>query len=398
AAQFLDRRLADAIFDNQHARARLTRPERRREVLRMPGRRVDRLLQVHAGVDVTQKELRDPLVLLVATGRTPGEIGFAVAQRHRRRQRRARAFSRRERGRMLRIEPELLRARAETEAELWDRRRGLQPAARWRRRHHIAGLIDDVEMHGVAAHRAGRIELRVLDMDDARVVLVVMRPELADGRLARAGDLLRAARDAHRKLLAETLDRPRPLFERGLLADELLALGVVRVGEQRFERHLDKFRVAIELIAVGVSKLRAFDQRVDEIRAGGVDLAEIELLHQCKLLEHRRALAPDATFADGVVAVFECRRRFDRWLPARHVIAGEHAAVALATGIHNVPRPAELVDRLGNKPLRPGFARALDLLLAAGAGAFGLAQDAVIGIGERAVGEHGAGLRHYAAG
>jgi len=37
----------------------------------MPGRRVDRLLQVHAGMDVAQEELRGPLVLLVAAGRRP---------------------------------------------------------------------------------------------------------------------------------------------------------------------------------------------------------------------------------------------------------------------------------------------------------------------------------------
>src|SRR2546425_24180 len=48
--------------------------------------------------------------------------------------------------------------------EFGNDRRGLQPAAGRRRRNHVAGLIDDVEMHGVAAHFA----------------------EAADGRLARA--------------------------------------------------------------------------------------------------------------------------------------------------------------------------------------------------------------------
>ena len=98
-------------------------------MLRMPSRRVDRFLQIHASMHVAQKKLRDPLILLVAAGRAPGEIGLAVAQRQRRRQRGARTFARRERRRMLRIEPELLRARAETEAELGDHRRGLQPPA-----------------------------------------------------------------------------------------------------------------------------------------------------------------------------------------------------------------------------------------------------------------------------
>ena len=44
-------------------------------MLGVPGRGVDRLLQIHAGVDVAQEKLRDPLVLLVAAGRAPGEIG-----------------------------------------------------------------------------------------------------------------------------------------------------------------------------------------------------------------------------------------------------------------------------------------------------------------------------------
>ena len=62
-------------------------------MLGVPGRRVDRLLQVHAGMDMAQEELRDPLVLLVAAGRAPGEVGLAVAQRHGRRERRARPLA-----------------------------------------------------------------------------------------------------------------------------------------------------------------------------------------------------------------------------------------------------------------------------------------------------------------
>jgi len=48
-------------------------------MLGVPGRRIDRFLQVHPGVDVAQEELGDPLVLLIATGRAPGEIRLAVA-------------------------------------------------------------------------------------------------------------------------------------------------------------------------------------------------------------------------------------------------------------------------------------------------------------------------------
>src|SRR4051812_3062028 len=105
AAQFLDRGLGHAVLDHEHAGARGARPERDREMLGVPRRRVDRLLQVHAGMDVAQEELRVPLVLLVAAGRTPGHVRLAVAQRHGRRQRRARTLAWNERGRMILLEP-----------------------------------------------------------------------------------------------------------------------------------------------------------------------------------------------------------------------------------------------------------------------------------------------------
>src|ERR1700722_2377121 len=79
ALELLDGRGRQAALDHQHAGPRLARPERRREMLGMPGRRVDRLLQVHAGVNVAQKELRDPLILPIAARRAPGEIRLTVA-------------------------------------------------------------------------------------------------------------------------------------------------------------------------------------------------------------------------------------------------------------------------------------------------------------------------------
>src|ERR1700755_328573 len=119
-------------------------------MLRMPCWGVDRFLQVHLAVHVAQEKLRRPLILLIAAGRTPGEIRLALAQRQGRRQRRARTLARRERGGVFLFEPELLRARAEAETDLRDHRRRLQPAARWRRRDHVAGLIDNVEVHRIA--------------------------------------------------------------------------------------------------------------------------------------------------------------------------------------------------------------------------------------------------------
>src|SRR5436190_8011210 len=83
-AEFVDGRLGHAAFDHEHAGPRGAGPERDREMFGVPGRRVDRFLQIHVGVDMPQEELRDPLILLVAAGRTPGHVRFAVAHRHRR--------------------------------------------------------------------------------------------------------------------------------------------------------------------------------------------------------------------------------------------------------------------------------------------------------------------------
>ena len=124
---------------------------------------------------------------------------------------------------------------------------------------------------------------------------------------------------------------------------------------KRRQRHFDEIRIAVELVAVGVRELGTFDQRVDEVGARRVDLAEIELLHQRELLQHRRPLAPDTAFADGVVAVFERCRGLDARLPARHVVSRQHAAVALAAGVHHLLRAAERVDRLGDEALATRF-------------------------------------------
>src|SRR5258705_300181 len=47
ALQVIDGRLRHAVLDDQHTGPRGTRPERDREMLRMPRRGVDRFLQIH---------------------------------------------------------------------------------------------------------------------------------------------------------------------------------------------------------------------------------------------------------------------------------------------------------------------------------------------------------------
>jgi hypothetical protein len=83
------------------------------------------LAKVHAPADVKQEELRDPLILLVAARRSPGQMGFAVAQRHGRAQRRAWTFAGRQSCGMVLSEPEHLcaAAQAKTQFREWARRR-----------------------------------------------------------------------------------------------------------------------------------------------------------------------------------------------------------------------------------------------------------------------------------
>src|SRR4051812_16235153 len=102
--QGVGRSLRQPALGDEDAGPRGARPERNREMFGVPGRRVDRFLQVHPGMDVAQEELGRPLVLLVTAWCAPGEIRLAVAQREGGAQRGARTFARRERGRMAFLE------------------------------------------------------------------------------------------------------------------------------------------------------------------------------------------------------------------------------------------------------------------------------------------------------
>src|SRR5258708_38232102 len=105
-------------------------------------------------MDVAREQLRRPLTLLVATGGPPGKIRLAITQRERRREGGTRPLAGRERGGMAFLQPEHLRARAETESEFRNDGRGLQPSAGRRRRAHVAGVIGDGGMPGITAHLA----------------------------------------------------------------------------------------------------------------------------------------------------------------------------------------------------------------------------------------------------
>ena len=130
---------------------------------------------------------------------------------------------------------------------------------------------------------------------------------------------------------------------------------------------------------------------MDEIRPDHVHAVEIEALEQRELLQRHRPLAP-RRLADGVAAVVVGERRFDRRLPLRHVLPGQHAGMRRAAGVHHLLGAAELVDGFRDEALRPDLSRLLDLRDAVGAGALGFLQDARVGRGQRLVGEQLAGF------
>ena len=137
---------------------------------------------------------------------------------------------------------------------------------------------------------------------------------------------------------------------------------------------------------------------MDELRPDRVEIVEIEALQQRELLQQDRPLAPRAALDDRIAAIVVGQRRLDRGLPARHVVGGQHAAMAAARGVEDFLRAAEAVDRLGDKARdtrRRGRARCgRSRSPAAG---IGLGQHAAVGRGQRRVAEQLAGGRRIAA-
>src|SRR5262249_22620287 len=111
---------------------------------------------------------------------------------------------------------------------------------------------------------------------------------------------------------------------------ELAALGIVRIRQQGRHRHFDEIGIAVERLAIGISKLRSLDDEMNEIGPGRIETVEIESFEQCKLLHGYRSLAPRTGLAHGVAFVVVGQWRFDVRRPARHIVASEHAAVAIA--------------------------------------------------------------------
>src|SRR5262249_53750821 len=138
--------------------------------------------------------------------------------------------------------------------------------------------------------------------------------ETADSRLACAhgADRLAMALGA-----AQLYDRTKAFdgagdkIERSLVRDQLAALIIIRVGQQCPDRDFREFGIAIKLLAVGISELGAFDLQMDEFGSRGIEAVELKSLEQRQLLQHHRALAPDAGLAHGIATVVVSQRRFN---------------------------------------------------------------------------------------
>ena len=198
ASQPGDHDVAEAILDDG-ARGRLgARPERVHSAVVCRDGRIDRLLRRVAADEHAQKRRQLPLVLLVAAGRAERDDSAL--------RRAARGWASAWCAAALRgagpkgclVEPRHLQAGAEAEPELGDRRGGLQPSARRRRRDHVAPAVDDVDVARVAAGLAG----------------------LRHGRLAGARPRRRRRSCAAAARTARARARAWPPLPRGALGDE----------------------------------------------------------------------------------------------------------------------------------------------------------------------------------
>jgi hypothetical protein len=355
----------------------VARIKRAGKVRGLERRRIHGGLQIQAEVHVPQQQLQRPLILLIAARRAERGIGLAVAGDERRRERGARTASRSERRGQSFFHPEHLAARGHVEAQSRNRGRCLEPAARRRRRHHVAPAIDDIEMHGVAAQLGQRRERGFALTEAARLLA------------ARVGEDFRGAR-----LAVEQIARTE--FERCAARIDLPAARIViGVAQKRVHRHVGEVRVAVEDVAVRERELRAFDDRVDEVRSQRVHAREIEALQQSQLLQEHRALAPRSRLVNHEAFVFVRDGVFVGRLPAREIGCIQQPAITLARRIEHVGRAEVLIDRIRNEAAIERKTRALALLSAVAA-RVRFAQDALVGFRDGRIREQTIGSRRFA--
>ena len=194
-------------------------------MLAVPGRRVDRLLQVHAAMDMAQEHLGDPLVLLVAARRAPAHVRLAVAMGEGRRQRGARPLARRQRA-----PAGLPRARTSGRAC----RAGSRARA-------STGEPCSQPPDGVAETMLP--SLSTMSKCTVSPLIWPMRPTVGSPAPLAATRGARRRRPAQLHHAAIAVDLARPLLERRAgRIDQLAPVGVVGVRQQGLHRHVDELR------------------------------------------------------------------------------------------------------------------------------------------------------------
>ena len=208
----------------------------------------------------------------------------------------------------------------------------------------LPALVDDVEMHGVAAHFA----------------------EPADGRLAGAHGADRVAAHRRRAQLRPPRRSPRP----SRAAIRARPCRRSACGVRHCRRPTAASRSAPRRTPDRRRTPRGRRRRASthstcrwmNSGAGGVETVELETLEQRELLQHHRTLRPDAR------SCRPCSGRSRRSAALRSSACQRAMSSPVSTprwrraaGVHDLLGAAEAVDRLGDEALRPGLARALDL-------------------------------------
>ena len=84
--------------------------------------------------------------------------------------------------------------------------------------------------------------------------------------------------------------------------DKLAANLCVAVAQQRIDRHVGEFGIAVVCLAIGEGKLGGFDHRMNVVGGVVAHRGEIDTVENAQGLQQHRSLAPGAAAMHGDVA------------------------------------------------------------------------------------------------
>ena len=297
-------------------------------MLRVEGRRVDRLLHVHPKIDVVQQELERDLVLAVSARRPERHPRRAVLGDHRRCQGGARSLSRLQRVRTVGVQVEHLPPRSQRQTQPPDDGRRADPSAAGRGRDHVARRVDGVEVGRVAHVRVAESKVDEVARRDAECPPVVLRHVFED-----------VVGNPH-------ADIAGPLLHRGRLPDQRPSLCRVLLGQQLVEGNVVEVRVPVVTLAVGERQLGGLHQRVDVLGRVVSHRGDIIPFQQRELLQEDGPLRPGRALVDLEPPVLDHDRFLDGGMPLRHVVVGQEGSVRIPCGVLDGRGGDEIEDAL----------------------------------------------------